>query len=203
MSFLKKHKSISLISSAMLISFTFGLGTALAYDVGHSGGFSPTPAAVRPLSTFDTVTKSALSSAASTWNAVGLGTLVTRGSDTSNTSYPNANGINEVTKGARGSNNYLMQANYTTQAYVWRGNNLHWANTEVDLDVNTSYIWSTTGTSNAYDLQGVFTHELGHLLGLNHSGVSGATMWPDINPGNTSWRTLSTDDINGIKSINW
>ncbi|WP_223068305.1 matrixin family metalloprotease [Paenibacillus caui] len=203
MSLLRKYKTIALVSTIMLFSFVFGVYSAFAYNIGHDGGFSPTPTVVRPLSTFAAETKTALSNAASAWNGVGLGTLVTRGTDTSNTTYPNDNDINEVTKGYRGTNTYLMQATYVTQEYVWKDNNLYWCNTEVDIDVNISYPWSTTGTSTAYDLQSVFTHELGHLLGLSHSNVSDATMWPTISKGDTSWRTLATDDINGITAIHW
>ena len=78
---------------------------------------------------------------------------------------------------------------------------------EADLAINVSgqYQFSTDGTSGTYDLESTFVHELGHLLGLDHSGVVGATMQPRqgqnfIDPSFTM-RTLSDDDLAGIRSI--
>jgi YVTN family beta-propeller protein len=53
------------------------------------------------------------------------------------------------------------------------------------------------------DLQGVLTHEIGHLLGLDHSALSGdaglrPTMYPYYFGGET---TLEADDISGISTL--
>jgi uncharacterized protein (TIGR03437 family) len=40
------------------------------------------------------------------------------------------------------------------------------------------YLFSTTLASGTYDLQSVTTHELGHALGADHTGVVGAVMFP-------------------------
>jgi predicted Zn-dependent protease len=76
---------------------------------------------------------------------------------------------------------------------------------EADLAINPRVSFSTDGTSNTYDLESTLVHELGHLLGLDHSGVVGATMQPRqglnfIDPAHTM-RTLSDDDLAGIRSI--
>ena len=76
---------------------------------------------------------------------------------------------------------------------------------ESDLALNPRVSFSTDGTSNTYDLESTFVHEIGHLLGLDHSGVVGATMQPRqplnfIDPAHTM-RTLSDDDLAGIRSI--
>ena len=49
------------------------------------------------------------------------------------------------------------------------------------LDGNSNVVaFSTDHTLNTYDLRAVTTHELGHSLGANHSGVVGATMYQNL-----------------------
>ena len=55
--------------------------------------------------------------------------------------------------------------------------------------------------SEAIDIQGVATHEYGHALGLGHTSVGGATMYPSISGTGVSARSIENDDINGIQFI--
>ncbi|WCJ34568.1 matrix metalloproteinase [Euphorbia peplus] len=50
------------------------------------------------------------------------------------------------------------------------------------------------------DIESVALHEIGHVLGLAHSSVKGAAMFPIIYPGNIV-RSLSDDDIKGIETL--
>ncbi|MDT5262656.1 MAG: hypothetical protein QOC61_1660, partial [Acidobacteriota bacterium] len=67
--------------------------------------------------------------------------------------------------------------------------------------------FSTDGTTDSYDLESTFEHEIGHMLGLEHSGVVAATMQPrqgangTYNLPNFTTRTLSSDDVAGIRAI--
>jgi hypothetical protein len=67
--------------------------------------------------------------------------------------------------------------------------------------------FSTDGTPDSYDLESTFVHEIGHMLGLEHSGVAGATMQPrqgangTYNLSNFSARTLSSDDAAGVRAL--
>lgn len=62
---------------------------------------------------------------------------------------------------------------------------------------NQSYKWGN-GNGNSEDIETVALHELGHVLGLDHSSNSQAIMYAVISGKN---RDLSTDDINGIRAI--
>ncbi|KAK1563453.1 hypothetical protein Q3G72_027777 [Acer saccharum] len=53
--------------------------------------------------------------------------------------------------------------------------------------------------SNSFDLETVALHEIGHLLGLGHSRVEGAIMYPSISNGVT--KGLHQDDIRGIRVL--
>ena len=67
--------------------------------------------------------------------------------------------------------------------------------------------FSTDGTADSYDLESTFVHEIGHMLGLEHSGVVAASMQPrqgtngTYNLPNFTTRTLSSDDVAGIRAI--
>lgn len=58
----------------------------------------------------------------------------------------------------------------------------------------------TTTTASIY-IEDVATHELGHALGLSHSSVSDATMYPSTAYCSQSNRTLASDDVAAIRSL--
>jgi hypothetical protein len=55
--------------------------------------------------------------------------------------------------------------------------------------------------SGGIDLQGVACHEYGHALGLGHTNVGGATMFPSISGTGTAARSIEADDIAGVQFI--
>lgn len=70
-----------------------------------------------------------------------------------------------------------------------------------DIKFNTVYSWDTYGSQNAYDVQSVATHELGHTSGLAdlYSEVdSEKTMYGYSAIGETNKRSLHQDDLDGI-----
>ena len=59
----------------------------------------------------------------------------------------------------------------------------------------------SVGVSGFADVQAVATHEAGHVLGLDHTTVPGATMLANIGLGELFPRDLADDDIAGVCAI--
>lgn len=60
--------------------------------------------------------------------------------------------------------------------------------------------WSDGAVAGQYDVETIALHEIGHLLGLAHSSVSGAVMFPTVSA-NATVRVLSADDVEGIRRL--
>lgn len=70
---------------------------------------------------------------------------------------------------------------------------------EFDMEFDPDWDW-TLGTPTGIDLESVSVHEFGHALGLGHTNVSGAVMYPSYSSGTIN-RTPRQDDIDGIIAI--
>jgi hypothetical protein len=90
---------------------------------------------------------------------------------------------------------------------------------ESDIFFNSSFRWSVAqgGQSNAFDVESIALHEIGHLFGLGHSALGETTLQPDggrdviaaeavmfpiaFSPGNVSGRAPKADDIAGLSDL--
>ncbi|PWK07879.1 matrixin family metalloprotease [Tumebacillus permanentifrigoris] len=173
-----------------LLGISIGTSAAYAWTL-NSRGYATLPAYVHAYSGFSPETKQAISTACAQWNNAGAGGLVYQSSfEHSLTSYPMQNNSNDLTRGTRGDK-YLMN----TATLVSSSTNKI---VEADIDINVSYPFANDGSSGNYDIGGNVTHELGHLLGLEHTTDTEATMYGTSTMGETKKRTLEQDNKNGI-----
>lgn len=86
-----------------------------------------------------------------------------------------------------------------------RGKNRTYTITDADIVTNTAYDWTSTseagGCSGEFFIEGVQVHEIGHGLGLGHTNVSGATMFPSVSSCNNGPATIEADDAAGIVDL--
>lgn len=76
---------------------------------------------------------------------------------------------------------------------------------ESDVIFNPTVLFSTTVDTDTelfekglQDIETVATHEFGHVVGLHHTGVESATMWPLAS---VLGRTLDADDVAGARAL--
>ena len=89
--------------------------------------------------------------------------------------------------------------------------------------ISTTYLWSsgsrivdadvvfwdgafrffagTTGCSGGFYIEDIAAHEFGHVLGLEHSTSSDATMYSSTSVCDTGNRSLHPDDIAGVRAL--
>ena len=124
-------------------------------------------------------------------------------------------------KTVAGNGNYVLAA---TQAADWHWGQLQVANTVVtantvtgeiiDADIVLNMVTPTTGQKfqacadadcaqkpAAYPLCITLTHELGHVLGLNHSAVAKSVMEASAVPSQTYKCALADDDVAGVCTL--
>jgi hypothetical protein len=174
-------------------------GTLDGYSYsGHRWPGRDVPFYVNPASGYlsENAILSALQAAADHWpSQSGANINYYYAGRTSGSSLRN-NGVNEVF--FRSDTN----GSYSAQTYYWYGSD----GTLIDADTvfyeaRYRLYTGSSGCSGGLYLEDVATHEFGHALGLGHSNTTSATMYPTMESWcSQSWRTLASDDINGIRA---
>lgn len=52
-----------------------------------------------------------------------------------------------------------------------------------------------------WNIEGIMVHEVGHVLGLGHSNVSGATMYPSVSSCQPAPATIAADDASALDAL--
>ena len=182
----------------LLVSFVLGSSiTVCAYTIGVEGGIKNPPVALVSYSGFTPATITAIYYSCQTWNNQACSAIVNSAGWTHNNNVYNKtsrDNENRVTKGERDIGTYLMQTHRFKEKTLLGP----WRIVEADIDINVSYPFDNNGESGSYDIQNCMTHEVGHMIGLDHSAVPEATMYESGPTGETSKRSLSQDDIHGV-----
>lgn len=93
---------------------------------------------------------------------------------------------------------------YTTSATQTTNGTAFYKFTDSDLVFNNGIDFTSFGDADAsgdngnqYDMEAIAVHEMGHAIGLDHTGVEQATMFASIGSHDWRKRTLDDDDVNG------
>lgn len=147
-----------------------------------------------------TRTKNAINSA---WNGAGTGTRINASvGSVSGWAMGDGRPMLNFTDPVRACTGSCLAATFTGY-YQSRGNGTYRI-TDADIVTNASgYAWASAGESCSSEIyvEGVMVHETGHLLGLAHSNVSGATMYPTVAYCDNGPASLATDDRNAINDL--
>jgi hypothetical protein len=224
---------VAIIASVALF---FALGTRERLEIRDSFEFEPTAQTVRkirwPRKTIEVALSTSLLSPGSNikpdsdvvgaarralarWSSLSnINFIVTWSSSTSVSPAEAGDGVSLLTIAATPENEAFNSEATTGRTRVFfdpeTGNIA-----EADISINprpraedgTQLQFSTDGTPGTYDLEATFTHEIGHLLGLDHSSVLSSTMQGRQAYNGTfglpamTERTLSEDDRQKIRGL--
>lgn len=149
-----------------------------------------------------TATRNAIVSS-SAWNGAGAGTVV-NATVASISGFTLGDGIpmlnfRDPVGACSGS---CLAATFT--GYYQRRSNGTWRIYDADIVTNPSRNYASAGeacSGTEFRVEGVMVHEVGHLLGLGHTNVSGATMFPSVSACNNGPASTEADDEAGIRDL--
>jgi len=188
---MKKTKMVAYIVAMIMVISLVPAPRASAYSL--TGQRVNTMITFIPHNDFGTTTIAHFNQACYLWNSAIGYNLVYRDPTVRHTAYvyPSNDGRSYIYRVNIGSNDYVMQT-----TWYYNGNVV----TSADINVNLFCPWANEQLSGFYDVWTVFLHELGHVLGLDHSSVTTAVMYKYVYTNKLN-RYLTSDEISGLIKI--
>jgi hypothetical protein len=140
--------------------------------------------------------EAAVQSALSTWSS----------QPNSSFRYSYGGRVNDTTTSNDGRNVHIFRnassgGSAIATTYTWTSGGSRVDSDVIYWDADYRFFTGSSGCASGAYIEDVATHELGHTLGVQHSNVSDATMYPSYTLCSTHMRTPSADDLAGLQSL--
>jgi len=165
---------------------------------GISWGTASVPYYVNPANLYvpDSVALAAVQSAAAAWHNQSNANVAL--------SYAGATNVTALTLDYKNEVFFRNDTGGSTIAETyWYSSGTRFVDADIVFhEADHAFTTESYGCSgSAYFIENTGTHEFGHVLGLAHSSVDTATMWPYSSYCESTRETLDADDIAGIESL--
>lgn len=171
------------VSRAYLLSSHYWATSSVNYYINPSNRDMSQQAAI-----------STLQAAAANWSEQTTANIHLVYAGTTSGSSVTNNGKNEVFFRST-SNGSMAGATY----YWWGANGKLLDSDTLFYDGGFKFFPGSSGCSGGEYLEDIATHEFGHSIGLGHSLLTSATMYPSLYSCSQIWRSLSADDITAVQ----
>ncbi len=133
------------------------------------------------------------------WNGAGTGTRATavKGS-VANFQLGDGNVMLNFSDPIHACNGSCLAATFTG---YYTGGNITDADIVTNRKNKLASLAEPDGCSAEYYIEGIMVHEVGHVLGIGHSNVSGATMYPSVSACNNNPASIEADDRAAINDL--
>ena len=191
---MKRTTSLALMAMVPAIGLVLSQDTSAYATNGATWAQSPVPYSINTtnLDLPESAVEPAVIAGADTW--------ATQSSAAVSLSYTGRNV--QTTTGYDGLNLVVFRNASSGSAiattYYWSSGNRLIDADIVFWDAAFRFFSGTTGCSGGFYIEDIAAHEFGHALGMGHSAVQGATMYPSTSSCNANNRSLDADDIAGI-----
>jgi hypothetical protein len=133
------------------------------------------------------------------WNGAGSGTVVTavKGS-VANFQLGDGNVMLNFSDPIHACNGSCLAATFTG---FYTGSTITDADIVTNKKNKLTSLAEPDGCSAEYYIEGIMVHEVGHVLGIGHSNVTGATMYPSVSACNNHPASIEADDRAAINDL--